>query len=44
MEKFNHHASWTNTYNKVELVLNTHDAGNTITQKDWDLAAALDKI
>lgn len=44
MEKMNHHAQWTNTYNRVELVLNTHDAGNMVTQKDWDLAEALDKI
>jgi 4a-hydroxytetrahydrobiopterin dehydratase len=44
MEKLNHHAIWTNEYNKVHVRLTTHDAGNTITQKDRDLAAALDII
>lgn len=39
-----HHPLWTNVYNKVEIKLNTHDAGNTITQKDRDLAAAIDKL
>jgi 4a-hydroxytetrahydrobiopterin dehydratase len=44
MEKQNHHAIWTNEFNKVHVRLTTHDAGNTITQKDRDLAAALDMI
>jgi 4a-hydroxytetrahydrobiopterin dehydratase len=44
MEKQNHHATIHNTYNKVELWLNTHDAGNTITEKDRTLAAAIDEI
>jgi len=44
MEKQNHHAIWTNVYNKVHVRLTTHDAGNTITQKDRELAAALDMI
>jgi len=44
MEKQKHHAIWTNEYNKVHVRLTTHDAGNTITQKDRDLAAALDMI
>jgi len=44
MEKQNHHAIWTNEFNKVHVRLTTHDAGNTITQKDRELAAALDMI
>ncbi|MEY4853253.1 MAG: hypothetical protein RLY64_1322 [Bacteroidota bacterium] len=44
MEKQKHHAIWTNEYNKVHVRLTTHDAGNIITQKDRDLAAALDMI
>ena len=44
MEKQNHHAIWTNEFNKVHVRLTTHDAGNTITQKDRELADALDKI
>ena len=43
-EKMNHHPTWTNTYNQVEIRLCTHDAGNTITQKDEDLAEAISQI
>lgn len=43
-EKMNHHPCWTNEYNKVTIRLSTHDAGNTITQKDRDLAASIDKL
>lgn len=38
----NHHPQRTNTYNKVSVVLTTHDAGNVVTQKDHDLARILD--
>ena len=40
----NHHPEWTNVYNKVSVKLTTHDAGNTITEKDEKLALALDTI
>lgn len=43
-EKMNHHPFWTNVYNKVTIELTTHDAGNTVTEKDRALAAAIDKI
>jgi 4a-hydroxytetrahydrobiopterin dehydratase len=43
-EKQNHHPTIINTYNKVELRLNTHDAGNTVTDKDRQLAADIDKL
>lgn len=43
-EQNNHHPTIKNTYNKVEIWLTTHDAGNTITQKDNNLAAAIDKL
>jgi len=43
-EKMNHHPWWSNVYNKVEIKLNTHDAGNTVTEKDWKLAKAIDKL
>ena len=43
-EKVNHHPNWSNVYNKVEIRLNTHDAGNTVTQKDRDLAKAIDGL
>ena len=43
-EKINHHPTWTNTYNKIDFQLSTHDAGDTVTQKDKDLASIIDKI
>ncbi|HTL82650.1 MAG TPA: 4a-hydroxytetrahydrobiopterin dehydratase [Bacteroidia bacterium] len=43
-EKMNHHPDWSNVWNKVSIKLNTHDAGNTVTDKDRKLAAAIDKI
>lgn len=43
-EKQDHHPTWTNTWNTVEIWLNTHDAGNTVTDKDHKLAASIDKI
>jgi 4a-hydroxytetrahydrobiopterin dehydratase len=43
-EKADHHPFWTNVWNKVHIELTTHDAGNTITQKDRDLAKAIDGL
>lgn len=43
-EKIDHHPTWTNTYNRVEIWLNTHDAGNIVTDKDRQLATIIDKI
>lgn len=43
-EKQNHHPTLTNTWNKVEITLSTHDAGNKITEKDYQLASEIDKI
>ena len=42
-EKMEHHPNWSNVYNQVEISLTTHDAGNTVTDKDRNLAAAIDK-
>ncbi|MEM8584002.1 MAG: 4a-hydroxytetrahydrobiopterin dehydratase [Bacteroidota bacterium] len=39
-----HHPNWSNVYNTVEIALTTHDAGNTVTQKDRDLASKIDEI
>jgi len=39
-----HHPTWTNTYNKLHIELSTHDAGDTVTQKDRDLADAIEKV
>jgi len=43
-EKQNHHPSWSNIYNKVFFQLTTHDAGNTVTEKDHQLAKAIDGL
>lgn len=43
-EKMNHHPEWTNVYNRVEISLSTHDAGNRVTDKDRSMAAAIDKL
>lgn len=43
-EKMDHHPTWSNTWNTVEIWLCTHDAGNTVTPKDTNLAKAIDKL
>ena len=43
-EKMDHHPLWTNVYNKVEIWLNTHDAGDVVTEKDRKLSATIDKL
>lgn len=43
-EKMNHHPEWSNVWNKVTVKLTTHDAGNTVTQKDRDLAQKMDEL
>ena len=40
----NHHPEIFNCYNRVEIGLNTHDAGGKVTQKDIDLARAIKKL
>ncbi len=43
-ERQNHHPWWSNVWNKVDIRLCTHDAGNRITEKDRLLADAIDRI
>lgn len=43
-EKADHHPTFANTYNVVEIWLTTHDKGNTITEKDTKLALQIDNI
>lgn len=43
-EKMNHHPTWKNTYNTVEIWLSTHDAGSKITDKDHKLAKKIDAL
>jgi len=43
-EKMNHHPVWSNVWNKVEISLSTHDAGNIVTDTDRKLATAIDRL
>lgn len=43
-EKMDHHPNWSNVYNRVEIELSTHDAGNIVTEKDRMLAARIDQL
>jgi ribonuclease HI/pterin-4a-carbinolamine dehydratase len=42
-ESRDHHPTWKNTYNKVEIWLSTHDADGAVTEKDRGLAEAIDE-
>lgn len=44
IDQLDHHPEWTNVYNKVSVKLQTHSAGNKITEKDRELAEVLDKV
>jgi 4a-hydroxytetrahydrobiopterin dehydratase len=39
-----HHPNWSNVYNRVDIVLTTHDAGNVVTEKDRKLARSIDQL
>jgi 4a-hydroxytetrahydrobiopterin dehydratase len=43
-EKIGHHPTFSNTYNTVEILLSTHDANNTITEKDYLLSKKIDEL
>ncbi len=44
VEAMDHHPRWINTYTSVEVHLTTHSSGNAVTQKDRELASAMDAI
>ena len=39
-----HHPNWSNVWNRVTIELSTHDAGNTVTDKDRRLAEAINGV
>ena len=43
-EKMDHHPEWSNVYNRVNIRLTTHDAGNTVTDKDRQLSQAISTL
>jgi 4a-hydroxytetrahydrobiopterin dehydratase len=42
-EKQDHHPEWENVYNKVVIVLTTHDTGG-LSDRDLKLARAIDRV
>jgi len=42
-EKHDHHPEWSNVWNRVEILLSTHDAGG-LSERDVALAQAIDAL
>jgi 4a-hydroxytetrahydrobiopterin dehydratase len=42
-EKADHHPEWSNVYNRVRILLTTHDAGG-LSHRDIDMATAIDAL
>jgi 4a-hydroxytetrahydrobiopterin dehydratase len=43
-ERANHHPEIRNIYNQVDIYLCTHDAENTVTEKDLHMAEKIDQV
>jgi 4a-hydroxytetrahydrobiopterin dehydratase len=43
-EKADHHPEWSNVWNRVVIELTSHDAGNTVTDRDRGLAEAINAL
>ncbi len=43
-EKADHHPEWSNVWNRVVIELSSHDAGNTVTDRDRGLAEAINAL
>lgn len=41
-DKVDHHPEWFNVYNRVEVLLTTHDAGG-VTRRDLEMARFIDE-
>lgn len=42
-EKVDHHPEWSNVYNRVDILLTTHDA-NGLSERDVAMVAAIDAL
>ena len=43
MKKTDHHPEWFNVYNRVNIVLSTHDCGG-LSERDINLALFIDSV
>ena len=43
-EEMNHHPNWSNVYNRVSIMLTSHDFGSIVTDTDREMAKAIDAL